>query len=207
MPLMEMGNALTLKVMSPCPRPIIVIAFQESLWSAFATSSTAGSSLIVAWMRSEALMNKVSLGQRVFVDRAVLHNDQKIFAGVFDDFDIFQRIAINQQQICECALFHDTKPARVRINKSGKRHQFPIVCSGHLKHLGRRVPAGQLSKLSSMASASNMRTEQDICTESNLDLVLPGQPVSVVGSCKHFQRTLPRRRIHRRHIFIIEEWL
>jgi len=36
-------------------------------------------------------------GQRILVDCAILHNDQKVFVGVFDEFDIFQGIAIDQQ--------------------------------------------------------------------------------------------------------------
>ena len=49
------------------------------------------------------------LGQYIFVDRTILHNDQKVFVGVFDELDVFQRIAIDQQQICERALFDDAE--------------------------------------------------------------------------------------------------
>jgi hypothetical protein len=38
-----------------------------------------------------------SLGHRILVDPAILHNDQKVFVGIFDELDIFQRIAIDQQ--------------------------------------------------------------------------------------------------------------
>ena len=54
---------------------------------------------------------KSSLGKRIFVDDAILHDDQELLVGVFDELDVFQRIAIDQQQICEGALFHDTKLA------------------------------------------------------------------------------------------------
>ena len=40
---------------------------------------------------------KSSPGQRILVDCAILHDDQKVFVGVFDEFDIFQGIAIDQQ--------------------------------------------------------------------------------------------------------------
>ena len=39
---------------------------------------------------------KSSLGQRIFVNCAILHNDQKVFVRVFDELDVFQRIAIDQ---------------------------------------------------------------------------------------------------------------
>jgi hypothetical protein len=59
-------------------------------------------------------MDNASLGQCIFVDRAILHNHQKVFAGVFDELDIFQRIAVDQQQIGERAFFDDTKPDGIR---------------------------------------------------------------------------------------------
>ena len=63
-----------------------------------------------------------SLGHCILVDPAILHNDQKVFVGVFDQLDIFQRIAIDQQQISKCAFFHNTKLARIGIDKSGECH-------------------------------------------------------------------------------------
>jgi hypothetical protein len=61
----------------------------------------------------------ISFGQGIFIDYAVLHNDQKVFLGVCDKFNIFQRITIHQQQICECALFHHTKLAGIGVDKPG----------------------------------------------------------------------------------------
>jgi len=63
-----------------------------------------------------------SLGHCILVDPAILHNDQKVFVGVFDQLDIFQRISIDQQQISKCAFFHNTKLARIGIDKSGESH-------------------------------------------------------------------------------------
>jgi len=85
--------------------------------------------------------DKSSLGQRIFIDRAILHNDQKVFVGVFYELDILQGIAIDQQQIRECALLHNTKLAGIGIDKPRKCHQLAIVCGGHFERLGRRVPA------------------------------------------------------------------
>ena len=63
-----------------------------------------------------------SLGHRILVDHAILHNDQKVFVGIFDELDIFQRISIDQQQIGKCAFFHNTKLAGIGIDKSGECH-------------------------------------------------------------------------------------
>ena len=63
-----------------------------------------------------------SLGHCILVDPAILHNDQKVFVGIFDELDIFQRIAIDQQQIGKCAFFHNTKLAGIGIDKSGECH-------------------------------------------------------------------------------------
>jgi hypothetical protein len=40
-----------------------------------------------------------SPGERVLVDLAVLHDHQKVFAGVCNQVDVFQRIAVDQQQV------------------------------------------------------------------------------------------------------------
>jgi len=63
-----------------------------------------------------------SLGHCILVDPAILHNDQKVFVGVFDQLDIFQGISTDQQQISKCAFFHNTKLARIGIDKSGECH-------------------------------------------------------------------------------------
>jgi hypothetical protein len=56
--------------------------------------------------------DKDSLGQRIFVDFAVLHDHEKIFVGFFDQPNTFQGIAINQQQVCQRTIFHYTELAR-----------------------------------------------------------------------------------------------
>ena len=63
-----------------------------------------------------------SLGHCILVDLAILNNDQKVFVGIFDELDIFQRISIDQQQISKCAFLHNTKLARIGIDKSGECH-------------------------------------------------------------------------------------
>src|SRR4029077_2808720 len=110
---------------------------------------------------SRLLWTKSSLGQYIFVDRTILHNQQKVFVGVFDELDVFQRIAIDQQQIRKGALFDDTKFAGIGIDKPGKCHQLTIVCGGYLERLGRRVPADHLGQYRTLP-AGNLRIEQNI---------------------------------------------
>src|ERR1700675_1208255 len=50
-----------------------------------------------------------SLAQRVLVDFAILHDDDKILVGICDEVDVVEGIAIHQQQICKCAGFHDAE--------------------------------------------------------------------------------------------------
>ena len=52
---------------------------------------------LVNELRPLGAKSKSSLGQRIFVDCAILHDDHKVFVGVFDELDIFQGIAIDQQ--------------------------------------------------------------------------------------------------------------
>jgi hypothetical protein len=61
-------------------------------------------------------------GGQILVNLSVFHNDEEVLGGVFDELDVFQRVAINQKQVCECALFHNTKLAGIGIDKSGECH-------------------------------------------------------------------------------------
>ncbi len=47
-------------------------------------------------IRIELLWAKTSLGQNIFVNHAILHDYQKIFARIFDELEILQRITIDQ---------------------------------------------------------------------------------------------------------------
>ena len=51
----------------------------------------------------------------VLVDLAVLHDDLEVLGGVGDQVDVLQRIAVDQQQVGECALLHDAELAGIRI--------------------------------------------------------------------------------------------
>ena len=113
-----------------------------------------------------------SLWQCIFVDCAILHNDQKNFVGVFDEFDVFQRIAIDQQQICERALFHDTEFAGIGIDKPGEGHQLAIVRGGYFERFDRRVPADQLGELRTLP-AGNLGIEQDVAARAFYSETIP----------------------------------
>jgi len=170
-------------------------------------SGALGERVIDAVLRQNAVGAQAgSLGERVFVNRAILNNDQEILVGVFDESDVFQRIAVDQQQICKRAFFHHTKLAWIGIDETGKGHQFAIVCSGHLECFGWRVPADHLGEYRPLP-AGNARIEQNVAAKSRLDLVLLRQLVGVIRSRKYDRCLLPGSRAQRRHIFIIEEWL
>ena len=74
----------------PRPSETRILAFTlNGLGHPFRVRSTHGQGLL--------------FGQRIFVDSAILHNDKKVLAGVFDELEIFQWIAIDQHQVSECA--------------------------------------------------------------------------------------------------------
>ena len=54
-------------------------------------------------------------GKRIFVDNPIFHDDLEIFRGVGKKADIVQGISVDEQQIRECALFHDAEFAGIRI--------------------------------------------------------------------------------------------
>src|SRR5216683_1473778 len=99
--------------------------------------------------------------QYVLVDRAVLHDDQKVLVRVCDDLNVLQWIAVYQQQICKCTNLDDTKLAGIGIDKPGERHQLAIVRCRHLECFGRRVPADHLGEICSLPSSSP-------CIEENI---------------------------------------
>ena len=57
--------------------------------------------------------------QGILVDGAILHDDEEVLARICNEIDIFQRIAVDKQQIRERPLFHDTKLARIGIALAG----------------------------------------------------------------------------------------
>ena len=57
--------------------------------------------------------------QGVLVYPPILHDDFEVLGGVGDQVDIFQRIAVDQQQIGKRALFHDAELAEIRTAFAG----------------------------------------------------------------------------------------
>ena len=49
-----------------------------------------------------------------------LHNNLKVLGGVGDQFDVLQRIALDQQQIGKRALFHDAELPCIRTTLAGQ---------------------------------------------------------------------------------------
>jgi hypothetical protein len=58
----------------------------------------------------------VGLGQGIFVEPALLHNDQEVLVGVRYEANVLYRIAVDHEQIRECPLLDDAELARVRIS-------------------------------------------------------------------------------------------
>jgi hypothetical protein len=62
-----------------------------------------------------------------FVDLPVLHDDEEVIGGVFDQLDVLERVAVHQQQVGQCALSNDAQPTGIRIARPGQRQQLHIV--------------------------------------------------------------------------------
>ena len=64
--------------------------------------------------------------QQVLVDLAVLHDDQEVPGRVFDQVDVLQRIAVDQQQVGERAFLDDAELARIGVALPREREQFAL---------------------------------------------------------------------------------
>ncbi len=59
--------------------------------------------------------------RRILVYPPALHDNLKVLGGVGDQFDILQRVALDQQQIGKRALFHDAELPCIRTTLAGQR--------------------------------------------------------------------------------------
>jgi hypothetical protein len=58
--------------------------------------------------------------RRILVYPPALHDNLKVLGGVGDQFDILQRVALDQQQIGKRALFHDAELPCIRTTLAGQ---------------------------------------------------------------------------------------
>src|ERR1700754_2763082 len=71
-----------------------------------------------------------SLAQRVLVDFAVLHDDDKVLVGIGNKIEVLKRIAVDEQQIRKCTDFHDAELAGIGFDEARKGHQLAVVSGG-----------------------------------------------------------------------------
>src|SRR5262252_4695659 len=62
----------------------------------------------------------------VFVYPPVLHDNFEVLGGVGDQVNILQRVALDQQQIGERALFHDAELPLIGTALAGQGQQFAV---------------------------------------------------------------------------------
>ena len=58
--------------------------------------------------------------RRILVYPPALHDNLKVLGGVGDQFDILQRVALDQQQIGKRALFHEAELPCIRTTLAGQ---------------------------------------------------------------------------------------
>ena len=64
--------------------------------------------------------------QGVLVHLAVLHNHHEVPRGIFDEFEILQRVAIDEKQIGEGSLFDDAKLARIGLRNPERSSRWAL---------------------------------------------------------------------------------
>src|SRR5262249_8024898 len=108
---------------------------------------------------------------------SVLHDEDKVRGRIRDQLDVFDRVAVNEKQVCQCALLDDTQLAWVGAALSGHREQLGVGSRGHDERFRGRVPADKRRQHSSQLLRQGLR-EQDISAERRLELVFLRQLVS-----------------------------
>src|SRR6185437_9283318 len=76
--------------------------------------------------RAPAPSSRYSRVERVLMDLAILHNDQEVLGRILDQPDVFEGIAVDEQQIGERALLHHAQLPRVGIAWTGQARQLAI---------------------------------------------------------------------------------
>src|SRR5262249_5820004 len=62
--------------------------------------------------------------QSVFEDFPVLHDDDEVLCRIFDELDVGDRVAVDEQDVSKCALLDHPELAGIRI-----AHEMPIHTS------------------------------------------------------------------------------
>jgi hypothetical protein len=56
--------------------------------------------------------------ERILVDFSILHDDFEVVRGVGHQIEVFQRVAIHQQQVSQRTFFNHTECTRIRITRT-----------------------------------------------------------------------------------------
>jgi hypothetical protein len=62
--------------------------------------------------------------QTILEDLPVLHDDDEVLSRIFDQLDVGNRVAVDKQDVSECALLDHPELAGIRI-----AHEMPIHTS------------------------------------------------------------------------------
>jgi hypothetical protein len=67
----------------------------------------------------------------LFVDTAILHDDEEVSFRISNQAQLLQRVAVNQQEISQRALLDDAECPWLWIARSGECEQLGIGTRGH----------------------------------------------------------------------------
>ena len=113
------------------------------------------------------------------VYRSVFDDQQKVFLRLGQQFDILQRVAVDEQQIGQGVRLDRSERARIGIPAARQGEQLRVVAGYHFQYFVVREPAGQLGD-SSVLVLGFGRVEQQVGSPREPDAVLFCELVRVV---------------------------
>lgn len=128
------------------------------------------------------------------VYRSVFDDQQKVFLRLGQQFDILQRVAVDEQQIGQGVRLDRSERARIGIPAARQGEQLRVVAGYHFQYFVVREPAGQLGD-SSVLVLGFGRVEQQVGSPREPDAVLfaslyvlsvPATIVSCLRCCSSF---------------------
>ena len=120
----------------------------------------------------------------------------EVLCGIFDQFDVLERIAVDQQKVGERALLHHAEPAGIRVSRADRLRSSAFVdvaITSASAGVYQRVSAVSIAPCLS-ASAFENRTS---VPNAVFILVLLRKRVDAVGAGNHLPHLLLLRRTKR----------
>ena len=90
--------------------------------------------------------DRALFAQCILVDPAVLHDDEEVLFRIFDQLDVRDRVAVDEQEVGERAFLDHAELPRVRIALPGQQQQLGVGPGRHHERFAGGVPANELGQ-------------------------------------------------------------